>query len=372
MSSTEWIIRLHTILIGVSPLIPIPFLDELIVFYLRRHLVSEIAKKHNRNLSRAEIRQLADEQGNGCMGAFTFIIILPIKEIFRELFFWLEWKRGIDLATQAYYFGYLLDVIFKRNDFNPHNVQVYRQAIKESLLGFQTKQLREVIKRTFFSSKAVVREVKRWLFQFGKYYLKLMTSSVVKNSKRLLSRFRKRKSIESVSQNDYADKLDDFFEESGPQILNLSEGLSKSLEGGIESLPGHFEQLSGRLDDRLIFYSDPQNFSYFQSTRSQHSVTSLASFFVSLLALSTVFIILGGLYSQPYWDLPAINFVIAWLPCITAILILMGAGAGLASLFEKDRKNVFGLIGLFISGLTTLSCCFLFGLIFISSGGFGG
>jgi hypothetical protein len=334
-------------------------------------LVSEVAKKHKRNLSRAEIRQLADEEGDGCMGVFAFIIILPLKELFREIFFWLEWKRGIDLATQAYYFGYLLNVIFKRDDFNPHNAPVYRQAIKESLLGFQTERLREVVKQTFFSSRAVVREVKRWMFQFGKYYLKLMTSSLVRNGRRLLSRFRRRKEIESASQNDYTDKLDDFFEESGPQISNLSEGMSKSLEGGIESLPGHFEQLSKRLDDRLIFYSDPQNLSYFESTRSQYSVASLASFFVSLLALSTVFIILGGLYSQRYWDLPAINFVVAWLPCITAILILMGAVAGFASLFERDRKNIFGIIGLLFSGLTTMSCCLLFGLIFISSGGFG-
>jgi hypothetical protein len=372
MFSTEWIIRFHTILIGASPLIPIPFLDELIVFYLRRHLVSEIAKKHNRNLSSAEMQPLADEQANGCMGAFAFLIILPLKEMFREIFFWLEWKRGIDLATQTYYFGYLLDVILKRDDFNPKNAQVYRQAIKESLLGFQTERLREVIKQTFTSSRAVVREVRRWLFQFGKYYLKLIISFPVKKGRQLVSRFRKRKDIEYASQNDYADKLDDFFEGSKPEVSHLSENLSKSLESGIGNLPGHFEQLSRRLDDRLAFYSDPQNLSRFLSKREQHSVMGMASFWAGLLALSTVLVILGGLYSQRYWDLPAISFVVAWLPCITAFLILMGAGTGFVSLFERDHKNVFGVIGLLISGLTALTCCFLFGLIFVSRSGFGG
>lgn len=371
MSSTEWIIRLHTILIGASQLIPIPFLDKLIVFYLRQHLVSELAKKHKRRLSRVEIRQLANEQGTGCLGVFTFLIILPLKELYQEITFWLEWKRGIDLATQSYYFGYLVNAILEREDFDPHSVLVYRQAINESLLGFQTERLRDVVKQTFFSSKAVIREVRRWLFQFAKYYLKLIFTFPLRKSRQLVARFRKRKNTEPTSQTEYTEKLDNFFEGSRPQLSHLSERLSKDLEGGIEKLPGHFEQLSRRLDSRLIFYSDPQNASRFLSKREEHSIIGMASFWAGLIALSTVFVILGGFYSLRYWDIPAVSFIVAWLPCITALLVLMGAGTGFASLFEKEHRNIFGIVGLLTSGLTAFSCCFLFGIIFVSSNGLG-
>jgi len=370
-SSTEWIIRLHTILIGASPLIPVPFLDELVAFYLRRHLVSEIAKRHNQILSRDEVNQLANEVGGGCLSALSFIIILPVKELFREIFFWLEWKRGVDLATQTYYFGYLLNDIFGRADFRSRNTGIYRQAIHESLLGFQTERLRDVVKQAFFSSKTVVREVRHWLFQFAKYYLKLILALPVRLGRQLVSRFRGRRIGEAVEPVEYAQKLDDFFEQSRPQLSNLSADLSKSLEGGIEKLPAHFEQLSKRLDDRLAFYSKAENYSRLLSRRETHSVTGMASFWAGLLALSTVFVIVAGFYSQRYRDIPAVGLVVAWLPCASAFLILMGAGLGFASLLEKERRNLFGILGLLVSALTALACCVLFGVIFVSTAGLG-
>jgi hypothetical protein len=335
-------------------------------------MVADLGKKHKRRLSRAEIRQLASEQGTGCLSVLSFLIILPIQELYQEITFWLEWKRGIDLATQSYYFGYLANAVLEREDFDPQKASVYRQAINESLAGFQTERLRDVIKQTFFSSKTVVREVRRWLFQFAKYYLKLIFTFPFRKGRQILTRFRKRKAIEPSSQVEYTEKLDDFFEGSRPQLSTLSDGLSRGLEGGIEKLPGHFEQLSKRLDDRLAFYSDPQNVSRFLSRREQHSVIGMASLWAGLLALSTVFVIVGGYFSLRTWDIPAVSFIVAWLPCITAFLILMGAGTGFASLFEEEQRNVLGIIGLLASALTALSCCLLFGIIFVSSSGLGG
>ena len=100
--SRELILLYYATLIGASPLIPVPFLDEMIVAYIWQHLVAEIAKIHHIKLSKNEIRQLANQQADGCLGSCSTIIILPLKEIFREIFFWLEWRRGIDLARSGH------------------------------------------------------------------------------------------------------------------------------------------------------------------------------------------------------------------------------------------------------------------------------
>ena len=124
-SSREFILLYHTILIGIAPLIPIPFVDEWIVAYLWKHMISEIAKRHGVKLSKAEIYQLTNQKKPGCLTVFSSMIIRPIKELFREIFFWLEWKRGIDLATSSYYFGYLLNYIFEQGYYQPEFASKY-------------------------------------------------------------------------------------------------------------------------------------------------------------------------------------------------------------------------------------------------------
>lgn len=371
----EWTILYHTVLIGASPLIPIPFLDEFLVLYLRRHLVADIAKSHNKTLTATQIRQFADEPASGgCIGAFFSIIGFFIMELIRDVFFWLEWKRGIDLATQTYHFGYLLDAIFAREDFNPQNGQIYRQAIKEALQGFHTEHVRNAIQKVFTSSRTVIREVRNWLFQFGKYYLGRVVRSVRQGSRHLFSRFRKRKGRGSTDSNVNAQDLDDFLKEEDPQgkLTSLIEILSKNLEAEMGNSPRYFQHLSTRLDERLKFYSDPQNTAYFLSMQSQQSSIGIASFVAGLLALSTIPLILGSFYGQRYWNSSLLSSVAAWMPCLTAVMILMGAGAGFVSFSGNASKNTFGTLGILLSGLTLVSCCLVFALVFISSSGSGG
>jgi len=373
MLSREWILLYHTLLIGASPLIPIPFLDEFIIVYIRRHLVAEIARSHGKVLSKADIGRLAAQQGDGCLGGAWFVITLPLKEIFREIFFWLEWKRGIDLATEAYYFGYLLNVIFERSEFNPQKTFLYRHAIRDSLAGVNTKLVQGMIGKTFYSSKGLVRGLTGWLFQFAKYYVRLTARSVVQSSRRFFSRFRRKKVIEAPAHISTDARLDSFLEEPQPQIRDLIETMLESLRSGIGGLPQkHFDDLSSRLDSELERIRQTGGASAL-STGIQYSKVGIASLVASILALVGVLIMIGISFSQPDSN-SAGNILVdtLWLPCLTLILILFAVVLGFASVSEEESNHIFGLFGLFISSLTILSCCFLFGLIFLSSSGPGG
>ncbi len=370
MLRKEWMILYHTILIGASPLIPIPFLDELLVLYLRRHLVADIARSRGKTLTPAQIRQFADEPaGTGCIGISLSIVAFFIMELVRDFLFWLEWKRGVDLATETYHFGYLADAIFAREDFTPQNAQIYRQAIKESLAGFQTEQVHDAIRRVFSSSRTVIRDVRNWLFQFGKYYMGRMLRSLRERSRRLFSRFRRRKVTESGDKKDDAQDLDDFLKEEDPQgqLTNLIENLSRNLEAETGNMQGYFGQLFGRLEAHLKFYSDPENAAHYLARQSQPSSIGIASFVTGLLALSTVPLIVATFYGQRYWDSPVLRAITAWMPCLTALMILMGAGTGFISLSEKANRNRLGVLGVLLSSVTFLSCCVIFGLVFMYS-----
>jgi hypothetical protein len=230
-----------------------------------------------------------------------------------------------------------------------------------------------IIGKTFYSSKGLVRGVTGWLFQFGKYYLKLMARSVLQGSRRLTSIFRKKRSTASSTQTSNDAKLDTFLEEPQPQIRDLIQTMLDSLQSGIGGLPQkHFDDLSSRLTlelERVRQMSDASA----TSGGVQYSRVGIASLVTSILALTGVLIMIGISVSQPYSTANrGISINALWLPCITFILTSFGIGTGFASVSEEESNHVFGLFGLFISGLTVLSCCFLFGMIFLSSGGFGG
>jgi len=256
-SSREFILLYHTILIGVAPLIPIPFVDEWIVAYLWKHMISEIAKRHGLTLSKDEIYQLINQKKTGCFAVIGPMIIRPVKELFREIFFWLEWKRGIDLATNSYYFGYLLDYIFEQGCFQREFSSKYEVAIKKSMAGANTRLVREIISKTFYSSKGIVRAISSWLNQFGKYYLKLATKTFADKIKRGFVKLTNKKAPVEPIKNDI--ELDDFIR-TRPRINDLILPMLESLSSGIGNLPKeHFDMLRNNLTQELDFSTSTKN-----------------------------------------------------------------------------------------------------------------
>src|SRR5207302_10353585 len=88
----------YSILAALTPLIPIPIVDDLVLAYLRRRLVRELAIAHARSLSGEDVAVLANER----VRYFTGCLAYPLKVLFRKLFFFLEWKRAADVGAHTY------------------------------------------------------------------------------------------------------------------------------------------------------------------------------------------------------------------------------------------------------------------------------
>lgn len=99
----------YAVLTGLTPLIPVPVLDDVVKGYFRRRLVRAQAAARGRALSDAEVSALAEERGGGCLrGCVVQAVVYPVKRLFRKVFYFLEWKRAVDLTSQTYHFGYLV------------------------------------------------------------------------------------------------------------------------------------------------------------------------------------------------------------------------------------------------------------------------
>src|SRR5947209_14488030 len=98
----------HAVLTGLTPLIPVPIVDDLAKNYFRRRLVRRLAASNNLKLSNEEFSALTSERGRGCVrGCLVMLLVYPLKAVFRKVFYFLEWKRAVDLTSRTYHFGYL-------------------------------------------------------------------------------------------------------------------------------------------------------------------------------------------------------------------------------------------------------------------------
>ena len=118
------IIITHAVLIGLTPLIPIPFLDDLVKSFFYKRFVRSLAARHKLSLSADEINTLAEDRNRvGIRGCLFGLIEYIVKRLIRKLIIVLEWHRAIDTVTQAYYAGYLMDYSFQQGWYTPGDPQ---------------------------------------------------------------------------------------------------------------------------------------------------------------------------------------------------------------------------------------------------------
>lgn len=109
------LIATYAVLIGLTPFIPVPFVDDVVEAALLRRFVRGLAASRSITIGEDEVRGLATGTGDGVLKKVARgIVVYPIKKLFRKTFFFLEGKRVVDLASLTFCRGYLLDLAFAR------------------------------------------------------------------------------------------------------------------------------------------------------------------------------------------------------------------------------------------------------------------
>ena len=213
----------HSLLIGAALFVPIPFLDDRLATFLWKHMVSDLALSYQSRFA------LAD----GCF----FLLRRIFQELFQEILFFLEWRKAINLATDAYYSGYLLNELFAYEGFDAAKSGQYVIAMQKAKQGVNMKLVQGVFRANFRSGKGVLASVAKWLSS--------ITIGYVKDS---WSRWKNRKNTHAVSE----EKMENFFEMHKSRFQELLKDLIASLQSGIGSLPKeHFDELRSKLFDEL-------------------------------------------------------------------------------------------------------------------------
>jgi mannose/fructose/N-acetylgalactosamine-specific phosphotransferase system component IIC len=96
----------------------------------------------------------------------------------------------------------------------------------------------------------------------------------------------------------------------------------------------------------------------------KHSRLGIASLIIALLA---AFIICGDVV--PVFRITGsltVSQIYAWiantLTCISTLLALVGFGLGIVAVVQKNKKKVFGILGLVFNALIVLGICTVIGI----------
>jgi uncharacterized protein (DUF697 family) len=110
--SQQFTLITHALLVGLTPLIPLPLADDLAKQFLQQRMVRSLARARGVTIEEKDLPGLLSVMptGKGCMhGCLLKALSYPFKKLARKIFFFLEVKRAVDVTSYTYHYGYLLD-----------------------------------------------------------------------------------------------------------------------------------------------------------------------------------------------------------------------------------------------------------------------
>lgn len=226
--NTQRRIVAHAVLVGLTPLIPVPFLDDVVKEYFLRRLMRSLGEARDTALSEEDVHALADDPG-GCLGCgcMAKILLLPIRKLIRKILIFLEWKRAIDLVSITYHRGYLVDYALEQGWLGPegqHSGLDVRAAIDAVIAEIGVKPVERVVSSTFSTSKGAVRAAAKTLAE----------------------------AVRGLGERPSSDEVMDVLEAIEPREEKNLSGVIDVLRRGLSGLPKeHYQQLRTRFAARL-------------------------------------------------------------------------------------------------------------------------
>lgn len=108
----------YSVLAGLCPLIPVPFLDDRVLDAVKRRMVTALARERGVTLSERQRDFLAGayKEPRGCLeriGRLAFkLTVKLVAKLFRKILVFLALKEAVDVASRTFHEGYLLHLLF--------------------------------------------------------------------------------------------------------------------------------------------------------------------------------------------------------------------------------------------------------------------
>jgi hypothetical protein len=159
----------HAALVGLTPLIPVPLVDDAVKGFVERRMAGELVRENGLELDKDTTQALVEEPSGSLLasmakGALTF----PLKLVFRKVFFVLEVKRAADEASRTYHKGLLLDLALRAGALapkGPKSADDIRKAIEATCQEVGVSPVSVPMRAVFEASKDGLERAGRRIFE---------------------------------------------------------------------------------------------------------------------------------------------------------------------------------------------------------------
>lgn len=166
----------HSILAGLTPLIPVPFLDDRIHDAVKRRMVQEIVRGVGVSLddrARDVLAGVESGESRGCAGwalwaikRSFFLLLKLIRKLYRKVLIFLAVQQGVDTASRAFHEGYLLHVGLARHEgdrLDEAAARALRSRVDRVLERVDPRPIHQAISTIFRGSKDLLKTASQLL-----------------------------------------------------------------------------------------------------------------------------------------------------------------------------------------------------------------
>jgi hypothetical protein len=168
-------VAFHSVAAGLTPLIPVPFLDDYALRQIREQMVRDLLKEKGLKAPDKAVEVLAGSHeartiGGRLLSHLKGLVLFPITKLFRKVFFVLWVKDCVDLTSVSLHHGYLLNHALERGDLDAGSLQgeaprEVHAAIVAACQQLDARPINQLLRRLFRSSRLLMAEATRALLQ---------------------------------------------------------------------------------------------------------------------------------------------------------------------------------------------------------------
>ncbi len=148
-------VLLYSLLGGLCPLIPLPFLDDVLVRSIRRRMVRSLLRRAGHDATEAQARRLTRTERRGLLlGCLVGVVWYAIRKISRKILYFLAVKDCVDVASRLLHEGWLLQYALSRGvlpagALRDEDLDRVRDAIERACERVDTRPLEQLLRRLF-------------------------------------------------------------------------------------------------------------------------------------------------------------------------------------------------------------------------------
>jgi uncharacterized protein (DUF697 family) len=159
------IVATHAALAGLCPLIPVPFVDDLAIRRIVRHMYTALFAAHGYTMPKTGAEILRASPSNRLRDAALAVALFPVKKVVRKLVYVLAVKDCAEVTSATYHDGWLLARVLEDarraghgpSPEDPAFLRRVREATLKTYEDVDPAPLRRALVGSFLGTKVGVR-----------------------------------------------------------------------------------------------------------------------------------------------------------------------------------------------------------------------